>query len=142
LRSQRIGNRHGTMEVVGVSRSETRDVTASLGPRGSMSRMSVGYTADRRECTVERNMGREIGRRPEGPFHDTAVQGGHDHVGRRHALVGYAARLDYHQSVLPRYTTRVAERVDHQAAAHELEIGLQYLSPQCFQHPCLPWRVP
>ena len=39
-----------------------------------------------------------------------------------------------HQALLARYAAGIAERVDHQSAADQFEIGFQNFSSQRFQH--------
>ena len=122
------------MEVVGVRGAEAGDLAAGLRPGGGVARMRVHHAADLREGAVERHVRGEIGRRPQRAFHDVAVEVGDHHVGGRHLVVGHAARLDDAQAVLARHAAGVAERVDHQSAADQFEIGFQNFSSQRFQH--------
>ena len=72
-------------------------------------------------------------------YYRAAIQVGDHHVGRRHLVVRHTARFDHDQAFFARYGAGVAEGVDHQAAADQLEIGVQNFSAQRFQHVCLPW---
>ncbi len=58
---------------------------------------------------------------------------GDDHIGRGELFVGDAARLDRDQAALAIDAAGVAEGIEHQASAHQLQVGFQNLFSQAIE---------
>jgi hypothetical protein len=67
-------------------------------------------------------------------FDDAPFEVRHHNVLGAHVFVRHAAGLDRHQALIARDAAGVAEGVQHQAAAHQFEIGLQHVPAQRLQH--------
>ena len=106
--------------MVGVRRPERRDRTAGLRPRRRGSRVRVDDPADLRIRTIEREVGRRVGRWTQAIGDRLArVEIDRDEVLRPQIRIRHAARLDEHQAPVTVDAARVAERQGHQAGPHD-----------------------
>jgi hypothetical protein len=86
----------------------------------------MDHSSDGGEGAVKCDVGSEVGRGLEFAFDDFAVEVSDDHVGGSHPVIGDSTRLDDAEALVARDCAGVAERVDHQAAADELQIGFEH----------------
>ena len=117
---------HVAMEVVGVRRPVAGDGAAGLGECGGVSGMRVDDAADRWKRPVERQVGREVGGRPQPPLeHGAILQRDDDDVLGLHRVVGDAAGLDGHEAARAVDARDVAPRQRDEAMPREREVGLE-----------------
>jgi hypothetical protein len=87
--------------------------------------MCVRDSADILESLVKKQMRLHIRRRPQRTLNNLAVQIDDDKILGLHGFVWNAARLDHDQTILPRYSAGIAERIKNEATPNQLEIGFQ-----------------
>jgi len=63
-----------------------------------MPRMCMRNPADLTKCSIENQMSRQVGGRPQDSFLDFAVQPNDDEISRLHRFIRNAARLDDNSS--------------------------------------------
>ena len=115
------------MKVVGVGCAECGNGEAGLGEGGGELGVGVDDGADLGELAIEQGVGVEIGGGAEIAFEDFAVEVGDDHVAGAEVIIGDAGGLDHNQSLLAINAGGVAEGVEDEAAADELEVGVKDL---------------
>ena len=91
---ERLGDRDGAVEVVGVGGAEGGDGEAGLGEAGGELGVGVDDRADGGELAVEQGVGVEVGGGLEVAFDDLAVEVGDDHVLGAEVVVVDAGGLD------------------------------------------------
>src|ERR1700740_2697781 len=95
--------------------------------------MRVDDAADAGKAPVDFQVSCEVRRRAKLTLHDFTVHLGDHHVLRRKTAILHSAGLDGDQTIPSRNAGGVSESVEHQAAAHQLEIGLENFFPQSSQ---------
>src|SRR5215469_1481976 len=128
----------GAVEVIGMRRPETRNGAPCLRPRRGSSGMSVSHPADRGERIVKNQVCGQVRGWPKVPFDGPAFEVDDDQMFRLHGVVRNTAWFNDHQSVFSRNAAGVTESVEDQAAADELQIGLQYLLAKLFESHAFP----
>ena len=123
----------GAVEVVGVRGAERRDREAGLREAGGELGVRVHDGADGGELAVEQRVGVEVGGGTEVAFDDLAVEVGDDHVAGLELVVVDAGGLDDDEALLAVDAGGVAEGVEHEAAADELEVGFEDLFAKFFE---------
>src|SRR5260370_20705088 len=125
---------HWSAKIIRVRGAEAGDLATRLSPCRSVARMRVRDAADLRECAIERGMCWEIRRGPQVSVYNVPFDVRDNHVRGRHLLVLNTAGFDHDETFLARDAARVSEGVDHEAAANQLEVRLEDLNSQRFQH--------
>ncbi len=127
----RIGDRDGAVKIIRVGGAETGNLAARLRPGGRIFGMRVNHAADFGERFVENKVSWKIGRRSAGHLLQSLPSRS---VTTRCSgfilLVGNAAGLDDHQTLVAQDAAGVAEGVKHQPAADQFQIGFENFRAQ------------
>ena len=124
---------YAVVEIVGVCRSDVRNVFSCLCPCRGISGVGVHDASYFGEGTIEHEVSRSVRRRIKIAFHHFArVQVNHHHVRRLHVVVWYTRRLDYHETFLAVDARDVAPGENHEIVFHEVEVGTEYFFFQFF----------
>src|SRR5712692_9534992 len=95
--------------------------------------MGVRDSTDIRKAFVQLDVGRQIARGAKLSIDNLAVQIGDNDVLRSQFFIRYAAGLDGDQPLFAIDAAGIAERIQYESAAHQLEVGLKHLVTQCLQ---------
>ncbi|MNC30493.1 hypothetical protein D3C75_787790 [compost metagenome] len=128
------GAGHLAVEIIRVGGPQRRDASPRLGPCRCPRGMGMHNAADAGKSLVQRHMGSRIGGRLVVALHRFALQIHHYHMLRLHHVIRYAAWFNNHQAAFPVDTAYIPPGKGDQAVFGQVQIGLQHLFLQLFQH--------
>lgn len=128
LLCQVSGTGDGAIEVVGVGRAISGDITARLRPRYRIGAVGVNDSADFREGVVQHDMGLCIRGGVQLPLYLPALQIQHHQILGLQVLIAHPGGLDDKQPLLSVDAADISIGVGHKPPAGQLHVGLVYLS--------------
>ena len=126
------------IEIVGMRRPVEGNAAPRLRPCRRKRRMRMRHTADVGERLIKFDVRGRIGRGTKIPLHDFTVEVNDHHVLSLHVVVFDARRFDDDESRRPVDLRDIAPCEKDKLILDKIEIGLQNLFLQCFQHIFIP----
>ena len=135
------GDRDRTVEIIGMRSAVAGDLAFRLRPARRGARMAVGDTADGGPRAVEDEVRGQVGGGPQLAFDNLPVEVRDDKVRRFHPVVWDTARFDRDETLLAIDAAGISPGVHDEAAADELQVGVEDLFSERFEFHALAGRT-